>query len=218
MTKNTPRSAQRVVGQQMVSSPLESHPAARRVPGHHMNHAPRGTVRRSAEGALLVREFRGDNEGWKLVPQQSGRCAFFPDRELDPAWLDWPIVCCPDATFHEQDNIRRAHGIRGVAASARYTSVHEPYGSEVVDKQLPRAATEEPLQWGYLGGFTMTETVGNLMEANLLGVFNEHDAQRRALAIESTYARDIRWTDGEGTSVGREGTYRILDGRPVPVR
>jgi hypothetical protein len=50
----------------------------------------------------------------------------------------------------------------------------------------------------------MTETVSNLMEANLLGVFNERDAQRRALTFESTYAADVRWTDDEGTSVGRE--------------
>ena len=50
----------------------------------------------------------------------------------------------------------------------------------------------------------MTDTVSDLMEANLLGVFNERDAQRRALAIESTYAPDVRWTDDEGTTVGRE--------------
>src|ERR1700757_2626876 len=50
----------------------------------------------------------------------------------------------------------------------------------------------------------MTQTIGDLMEANLLGVFNERDAQRRALAIESTYAPDVRWTDDEGTTVGRE--------------
>ena len=50
----------------------------------------------------------------------------------------------------------------------------------------------------------MTETVNNLMEANLLGVFNERDAQRRAAAIETTYAADVRWTDDEGVSVGRE--------------
>jgi hypothetical protein len=60
------------------------------------------------------------------------------------------------------------------------------------------------LKRGFLGGFTVTETVSNLMEANLLGVFNERDAQRRALAIESTYAPDVRWTDDEGVSVGRE--------------
>jgi hypothetical protein len=50
----------------------------------------------------------------------------------------------------------------------------------------------------------MTETVSRLMEANLLGVFNERDAQRRASAIETTYAADVRWTDDEGTTVGRE--------------
>jgi hypothetical protein len=50
----------------------------------------------------------------------------------------------------------------------------------------------------------MTETISNLMEANLLGVFNERDIQRRASAIESTYAPDVRWTDDEGTSIGRE--------------
>lgn len=50
----------------------------------------------------------------------------------------------------------------------------------------------------------MTETISNLMEANLLGVFNERDARRRALAIESTYAPDVRWTDDEGPTVGRE--------------
>jgi hypothetical protein len=60
------------------------------------------------------------------------------------------------------------------------------------------------LKRGYLGGLTMTKTIINLMKANLLGVFNERNAQRRALAIESTYAPDVRWTDDEGTVVGRE--------------
>jgi hypothetical protein len=50
----------------------------------------------------------------------------------------------------------------------------------------------------------MSETVSGLMEANLLRVFNERDAQRRASAIQSTYAPDVRWTDDEGTTVGRE--------------
>ena len=50
----------------------------------------------------------------------------------------------------------------------------------------------------------MTDTVSNLMEASLLGVFNERDAQRRARAIETAYAPDVRWTDDEGTCVGRE--------------
>jgi len=50
----------------------------------------------------------------------------------------------------------------------------------------------------------MTQTVSDLMEANLLAVFNERDAQRRALAIDRIYAPEVRWTDDEGTSVGRE--------------
>jgi hypothetical protein len=78
----------------------------------HMNEAPRGTVRRSAEGALLVREFRDDKWGWKLVPSDSEDCVFLGDGQIDPLWLEWPIIWCPDATFHEQDNIRRAQGRR----------------------------------------------------------------------------------------------------------
>lgn len=50
----------------------------------------------------------------------------------------------------------------------------------------------------------MTDIISNLMEANLLAVFNERDALRRAMTIESTYAPDVRWTDDEGVSVGRE--------------
>src|SRR5271168_2082239 len=50
----------------------------------------------------------------------------------------------------------------------------------------------------------MTETVDALMEANLLAVFNERDAGRMASAIENTYAPNVRWTDDEGTTVGRE--------------
>ena len=34
----------------------------------------------------------------------------------------------------------------------------------------------------------MNETVSRLMDANLLGVFNERDGKRRAAAIRSTYA------------------------------
>jgi hypothetical protein len=41
----------------------------------------------------------------------------------------------------------------------------------------------------------MNETVSRLMEANLLEVFNERDGKRRAAAIRSTYAPDVRWTD-----------------------
>lgn len=51
----------------------------------------------------------------------------------------------------------------------------------------------------------MTETVSRLMEANLLGVFNERDAQRRASAIESTTPRMFagRTTRGPPSDVKR---------------
>ena len=57
-----------------------------------MNEAPRGTVRRSAEGALLVREFRGDKLGWKLVPSESEHCVFFSD-QFDLLWLRASLPC-----------------------------------------------------------------------------------------------------------------------------
>ena len=75
-----------------------------------MTDAPRGTVRRSSEGALLVRELRNDELGWKLVPSGSEHTVFFGDQQVDSLWLEWPIIWCPDAKFHEQDNIRRAQG------------------------------------------------------------------------------------------------------------
>jgi hypothetical protein len=56
-----------------------------------------------------VREFRGDKLGWKLVPSESEHCVFFSD-QFDLLWLEWPIIWCPDATFDEQDNIRRDQG------------------------------------------------------------------------------------------------------------
>ena len=50
----------------------------------------------------------------------------------------------------------------------------------------------------------MTETIGRLMETNLLGVFNERDAGRRAAMINTIYSPDVRWTDDDGSTVGRE--------------
>jgi hypothetical protein len=50
----------------------------------------------------------------------------------------------------------------------------------------------------------MTETIGELMEANLLEVFNERDAHRRSAAIERIYASDVRWTEDAGIVVGHD--------------
>jgi hypothetical protein len=50
----------------------------------------------------------------------------------------------------------------------------------------------------------MSDAIERLMESNLLHVFNEPDFDKRAIAISNTYAPQVRWTDDEGVSVGRE--------------
>ncbi|GAS97114.1 uncharacterized protein RMCC_4080 [Mycolicibacterium canariasense] len=48
----------------------------------------------------------------------------------------------------------------------------------------------------------MSDIITDLMEANLLAVFNERDPQRRAAAIAQTYAADVQWVDDEGIATG----------------
>jgi hypothetical protein len=48
----------------------------------------------------------------------------------------------------------------------------------------------------------MTQTIHELMQGNLLEVFNERDPERRRAAISRIYAPDVHWTDDEGVSVG----------------
>jgi hypothetical protein len=50
----------------------------------------------------------------------------------------------------------------------------------------------------------MTSTVAELMNRNLLGVFNERDPGRRALAIEDTYAGDVVWHESDRITRCRE--------------
>lgn len=50
----------------------------------------------------------------------------------------------------------------------------------------------------------MPASVDDLMVANLLEVFNERDETTRRVAIERTYAADVRWTDEDGVITGRE--------------
>jgi hypothetical protein len=50
----------------------------------------------------------------------------------------------------------------------------------------------------------MRATIAELMHANLLEVFNERDAARRRATIEQVYADNIRWTDDDGVTTGRE--------------
>jgi hypothetical protein len=50
----------------------------------------------------------------------------------------------------------------------------------------------------------MRATIAEQMHANLLEVFNERDSVRRRATIERTYADDIRWTDDDGVTTGRD--------------
>ena len=50
----------------------------------------------------------------------------------------------------------------------------------------------------------MSDPIELLLHANLIEVFNERDDAERRAAIDRTYATDVRWTDDEGVSVGRE--------------
>ena len=50
----------------------------------------------------------------------------------------------------------------------------------------------------------MTQTIHQLMQGNLLEVFNERDPERRRAAISRIYAPDVRWTDDEGVNVGHD--------------
>jgi hypothetical protein len=67
-----------------------------------------------------------------------------------------------------------------------------------------------------IAGVIMSDVVTALMEANLLAVFGESDAERRSAAIAATYTEDVVWTDEEGVTVGRDAlaakAQKLLDG------
>lgn len=54
----------------------------------------------------------------------------------------------------------------------------------------------------------MSDKIEQLMESNLLRVFNERDFDRRMVAIDDTYAPQVRWTDDEGVTVGQDASMR----------
>ena len=63
----------------------------------------------------------------------------------------------------------------------------------------------------------MSDKIEQLMESNLLRVFNERDFDRRMVAIDDTYAPQVRWTDDEGVTVGQDAlnakAQALLDGQ-----
>lgn len=48
----------------------------------------------------------------------------------------------------------------------------------------------------------MSDLITELMEANLLAVFDERDPAKRAAAIAATYSADVTWIDDEGVVTG----------------
>jgi hypothetical protein len=50
----------------------------------------------------------------------------------------------------------------------------------------------------------MGNAITKLMHANLFDVFNERDSARRRATIEHVYADDIRWTDDDAVTTGRD--------------
>lgn len=54
----------------------------------------------------------------------------------------------------------------------------------------------------------MTTAVADLMRRNLLDVFNEPDAERRAEAIAETYAEDVVWHEPDRVVHGRDALAR----------
>ncbi len=60
----------------------------------------------------------------------------------------------------------------------------------------------------------MTQTIDQLMQGNLLEVFNERDAERRRAAISRIYAPDVHWTDDEGVTVG----HNALDAKAADLQ
>jgi SnoaL-like domain len=62
-------------------------------------------------------------------------------------------------------------------------------------------------------------TVAQLMQANLLEVFNERDDQRRRAAIERTYGDDVTFSDPDEVVTGHAAldakAKRLLDASPT---
>ena len=58
----------------------------------------------------------------------------------------------------------------------------------------------------------MTQTIHELMQGNLLQVFNERDSERRRAAVSRIYAPDVGWTDDEGVTVQGACRGDRLDG------
>jgi hypothetical protein len=71
-------------------------------------HEPTGTVRREpVHGALAVCVAGGYRV---MLPANDQVMVLSHADAQNPDVRHWPIIWCPDACYHEQDNIRRAQG------------------------------------------------------------------------------------------------------------
>ncbi len=69
-------------------------------------HEPIGTVRRDpVHGALAVCVMGGYRV---MFPDIDHVMVLLDPDAQNPDVPDWPIIWCPNASYHEQDNIRRA--------------------------------------------------------------------------------------------------------------
>ena len=60
----------------------------------------------------------------------------------------------------------------------------------------------------------ITNTIAELMHANLLEVFNQRNHELRRAATARTYADDIRWTDDDGVTIGHDA----LDAKAIELQ
>lgn len=71
-------------------------------------HEPIGTVRREPVHGALAVCIRGSYR--VMFPDNDQVMVLSHADAQNPGVFDWPIIWCPNATYHEQDNIRRAQG------------------------------------------------------------------------------------------------------------
>ena len=74
-------------------------------------HEPTGTVRREpVRGALVVCVTGGYRV---MFPEHDQVMVLSHAGDSESLGVyDWPIIWCPNASYHEQDNIRRAQGTK----------------------------------------------------------------------------------------------------------
>ena len=80
----------------------------RGVPVSVQEQEPTGTVRREpVHGALAVCV----TGGYRVMFAEDDQVMVISHADAqNPGVCDWPIIWCPNAGYHEQDNIRRAQG------------------------------------------------------------------------------------------------------------